>query len=202
MTETLLAVFAKHWTPGKVKTRLAASFGEERAAAYYREFLTTTLRRFDGVGDVRTIVFTPALSRKEFAALAGATWQLTPQSEGDLGARLSAFLEATLGKLARRVVILGADSPTLPVEYVREAFERLESHPVVLGPSEDGGYYLLGASGVVPPIFDGMPWSESTLFAATLERLASRGVAAHQLPPWYDIDDVASLDRYLAEKIV
>ncbi|MEX2185590.1 MAG: TIGR04282 family arsenosugar biosynthesis glycosyltransferase [Pirellulales bacterium] len=199
MTETLLAVFAKHWTPGGVKTRLAASVGETQAANYYRDFLATTLRRFEAVADVRAVVFTPEARREEFAALSGQSWQLIPQADGDLGQRLAAFLAAALLKIARRVVILGADSPTLPFEYVQEAFGRLDSNPVVLGPSGDGGYYLLGVSGAVPPIFDHMPWSEPALLAATLERLAANGIAAHQLPPWYDIDDADDLKRYLAE---
>lgn len=200
VSETLLAVFAKYWTPGEVKTRLAASIGADRAAAYYREFFAATLRRFGAVADVRTLVFTPDSRRDEFAALAGPAWRLVPQATGDLGARLDAFLAAALDKLARRVVILGADSPTLPVEYVREAFAHLKSQPVVLGPSDDGGYYLVGASGRVPPIFDDMPWSRPTLLAATLERLASCGIDAHMLPPWYDVDDAASLGRYLCER--
>lgn len=199
MIETLLAVFAKYWEPGKVKTRLAASVGDARAAAYYREFLTTTLRRFGSIADSRMVVFTPEQRREEFAALAVPTWALMPQSNGDLGERLRTFLETTLNRVARRVVILGADSPTLPVEYVREAFDRLATHSVVLGPSEDGGYYLLGASGTVPPIFADMPWSQPTLLEATLDRLSQHRIAPHMLAKWHDIDDAESLERHLAE---
>lgn len=198
MIETLLAVFAKYWEPGQVKTRLAASVGNERAAAYYRKFLATTLRRFESVADTRMVVFTPANRRDEFAALAGAAWELMPQGCGNLGERMRTFLEATLNRIARRVVILGADSPTLPLEYVQEALGRLATHSVVLGPSEDGGYYLLGASGAVPPIFNNMPWSDSTLLEATLDRLCQRDVASHLLGTWYDVDDAESLARYLA----
>ncbi|RIK77526.1 MAG: glycosyltransferase [Planctomycetota bacterium] len=198
MIETLLAVFAKYWEPGQVKTRLAASVGNERAAAYYRKFLATTLRRFESVADTRMVVFTPANRRDDFTALAGPAWELMPQCDGDLGNRLRSFLEATLNRVARRVVILGADSPTLPLEYVQEALGRLATHSVVLGPSEDGGYYLLGASGAVPPIFDNMPWSDSTLLEATLDRLCQRDVASHLLGTWYDVDDAESLARYLA----
>lgn len=200
MIDTLLAVFAKYWEPGNVKTRLAASVGSFRATAYYRGFLTTTLRRFESIADSRVVVFTPASRREEFAVLAGFAWELTPQSDGDLGERLRAFLESMLNRVARRVVILGADSPTLPVEYVQNAFDRLASHSVVLGPSEDGGYYLLGASGAVPAIFDNMPWSQPTLLDATLDRLAQHGVAPHLLAKWHDIDDAESLARYLSAK--
>ena len=198
MTETLLAVFAKHWTPGQVKTRLADSIGAEQAALHYRQFLATTLRRFADIAEERMVVFSPADRREDFAALCGVAWQLVPQGEGDLGARMAAFLGAMLDKTARRIVILGADSPDLPVDFVRQAFAALESSSVVLGPSDDGGYYLLGARGTPPPIFDHMPWSQPTLLAATTTRLAEHRIAAHLLPLWYDIDDEASLRRYLA----
>jgi hypothetical protein len=200
MIDTLLAVFAKYWQPGDVKTRLAVAVGDHQAAAYYREFLATTLRRFADVGEGRAVVYTPQSRRNEFAALAGSRWWLLPQAGGDLGQRLAAFLATALATIARRVVIVGADSPTLPVEYVREAFDQLATHPVVLGPSEDGGYYLVGASGAVPPIFDVMPWSEPTLLEATLARLAEHGICPHLLPAWYDVDDAESLSRHLREQ--
>lgn len=200
MIETLLAVFAKYWEPGQVKTRLAASVGEERAAAYYREFLATTLRRFESIADSRTVAFTPANRRDEFAALAGPAWELMPQGCGNLGERMRTFLEATLNRVARRVVILGADSPTLPVEYVDEAIDQLVTHSVVLGPSEDGGYYLLGVSNDVPPIFDAMPWSEPVLCAATLARLSQYPISVHLLSKWYDVDDEETFKRYAAEQ--
>jgi glycosyltransferase A (GT-A) superfamily protein (DUF2064 family) len=91
------------------------------------------------------------------------------------------------------VVAIGADSPTLPVEYVRRAFELLVERPVVLGPARDGGYYLVGASEDVPPIFSDIDWGTARVWQQTVTRLNESRIPFHELPPWYDIDTARDL---------
>ena len=186
MVARVLGLFAKRPAPGAVKTRLGPS--PDWAARVARAFLLDTVARLSAVAARRVIAFAPADAAAEFAALAAGRFALTPQADGDLGRRLSAFLAAQLESGAESVVLVGADSPTLPVGYVEQAFEELRTADVVLGPAADGGYYLLGCGRRLPPIFDGVAWGASRVLAETVARLADPAWRLALLPPWYDVD--------------
>jgi rSAM/selenodomain-associated transferase 1 len=194
-----LAIFAKYWEPGRAKTRLARDLGSAAACRLSRAFLVTALQRLAQVADRRTLVFAPADRRTEFAALAASEWSLVEQAEGDLGARLKQFFTSALRTENDRFVLIGADSPTLPLAYVEQAFRLLESYPVVLGPAADGGYYLVGARHRPPPIFDRIDWSTSAVWRQTLDRLREAECPYAELPPWYDVDELADFERLRAE---
>ncbi len=196
---TLLGLFAKYWEPGHVKTRLAATIGDERAAQLHRAFLETLLRRFDGAAARRVLVFSPADRVEAFRDLADQTWDVQPQSAGDLGRRMQAFFETAFAGGAEKAVLLGSDSPTLPRHVMQEAFRRLDQAPVVLGPTADGGYYLIGAAGSAPPVFEGVAWSTPAVWPDTLERLAAAGLSHQVLPRWYDVDEADDLTRLREE---
>lgn len=189
-----LSLFAKYWSPGRVKTRLAASVGAERAAEFYRVSLECLLRRFGEDADQRCLVIDPPEQRSAFEQVAGDRWTCLAQVEGDLGQRLSQHLEQCLQRDATaRYVVIGADSPNLPSAYLEEAFAALKESPVVLGPSADGGYYLVGLRDQVPPIFDAIDWSTDRVWEQTLSCLKSCQLPFHKLPVWYDIDHVEDL---------
>lgn len=190
-----LGMFAKFWTPGEVKTRLAADVGLEPAARLHQAFLQTLVERFAHAGDRRTLVFSPANKLGEFRTLRAASWRFEPQGEGDLGRRMQAYFEAAFAAGAERVVLIGSDSPTLPSGFVESAFDMLERRPVVLGPAADGGYYLVGAAGQPPPIFEGMAWSQPTVFAETITKLEAARLEYATLPGWYDVDAIEDLRR-------
>jgi rSAM/selenodomain-associated transferase 1 len=192
-----LALFAKYWQSGEVKTRLAASIGPVSAAEMHRRFLKALVQRLENLSCGKVIAFTPVHRRDEFAKLPGGSWTLEPQVEGDLGQRMGAFFEGAFRAGAARVVVLGSDSPSLPVDWVTRAFHQLRQNPVVLGPSADGGYYLLGmaASGRLPPIFEGIPWGTSAVRQLTETRLQEAGIQFSQLPDWYDVDHLDDLRR-------
>lgn len=194
-----LGIFAKYWQPGSVKTRLADSIGPEAAAHLQRQFLVTLLGRFGHASDERALVFDPPERREDFAALISPRWQLAPQSEGGLGARMRAFVESALAAGSQRVVLIGADSPTLPVAYVRQAFELLRNNPVVLGPAGDGGYYLVGLADRIPAMFENIDWGTSAVWEQTQQALRREGVAWVETPAWYDVDELADLERLRAE---
>jgi hypothetical protein len=173
-----------------VKTRLAAATSPAFAADVAAAFLGDFLGRLTPLAVTRLLAYAPADALAHFAALVADRFALVPQGPGDLGARLSTFFAAQFAAGAERVVVVGTDSPTMPIPYVVEAFDRLSESDVVLGPATDGGYYLVGCAGRLPPIFDGIPWSGPGVLAVTVERLTQVGARLALLPPWYDVDTV------------
>ena len=135
----------------------------------------------------RVVAFAPDDAKADFTALVRGRFDLRPQGDGDLGIRMARFLTTEHAAGAEAVVLVGADSPTLPVDYVERAFAELERADVVLGPATDGGYYLLGCGRRVPPIFDGVRWGTSRVLADTMACLPADWRLA-LLPPWYDVD--------------
>jgi uncharacterized protein len=195
---TTLGIFAKFWQPGAVKTRLGARVGNEIAASLHRHFVQTLLRRFAGIADRHILCFTPAESAESFLQLDHSCWTLEPQASGDLGARMRHFfLGLNSDPTPTRTVLIGSDSPDLPLEILAEAFDKLRDFPVVLGPADDGGYYLIGLSQEPPPIFDHIPWSTAEVWPQTIARLESLKIPYHALPGWYDVDDDIGLNKLL-----
>ncbi len=190
-----LGMFAKFWQPGLVKTRLAAAIGAPAAARVHQHCLAALVTRFGETADRRVLCVTPPEQAPAFSALAGGQWQITAQCAGDLGQRMRHYFEQSLSTGADRVVLIGADSPTLPGEYLNEAFRRLAEVPVVLGPSDDGGYYLIGLSRPPPDIFQDVAWGTANVWRQTVARLQAAGERYHELPSWYDIDTVDDLAR-------
>jgi rSAM/selenodomain-associated transferase 1 len=190
-----LGVFVRHWTPGEVKTRLAAAVGANAAAEVYRVSVEVTLQRFGAVGDRRVVAYTPPESREEIGGVTGRNWELRAQASGDLGARMQGFFEDAFGGGAERVVLIGSDSPTLPGEHVEQAFDELRRAPVVLGPAEDGGYYLIGLARPMPELFHDIAWSTPAVYEQTLARAAAMAVGYVALPWWHDFDTLEDLRR-------
>jgi rSAM/selenodomain-associated transferase 1 len=188
VTQAVLGLFAKRPDPGRVKTRLAADTSPEWAARVADAFLRDTVERFAAVPARRVLAFTPPDAQDFFAALVGGRFELTPQADGDLGCRLGSFADGHLRAGARKVVLVGTDSPTLPVEWVTQAFAELDSADVILGPATDGGYYLIGLTPNAPPLFDGIVWSGPDVLRATVERLTGTPHRLALLPAWYDVD--------------
>jgi rSAM/selenodomain-associated transferase 1 len=185
--ERVLGLFAKWPAPGSVKTRLAAAGGPAWGARVARAFLLDSLDRLAAVDARRVLAFAPAESEADFAALT-SRFTLTPQGEGDLGQRLAGFVGGQLDAGARAVVVVGTDSPTLPMAYVEQAFAELERADAVLGPATDGGYYLVGCGPHRPPLFEGIAWSTGRVLVDTVAALSDPGWKLALLPPWYDVD--------------
>lgn len=191
-------MFVKYWEPGRVKTRLAKRIGARPAAVIYRSFVAALVTRFALTGDDRVLCFAPPSQREAFIKAGGSSWRATAQTEGDLGRRMTTFFEQTFARGAERVVLIGSDSPDLPIEYVQQAFRTLEHDDVVLGPTEDGGYYLVGMSGLHVEIFAGIDWSTASVWQQTTERITAANLTSAHLPRWYDVDEAADLARLRA----
>ena len=172
---------------GTVKTRLA---GENAAwgARVAQAFLLDTLQRLSQVDAHRVLAFAPVEREADFAAIVSNRFDLTPQAAGDLGQRLAVFVDQHLEAGARAVVVVGTDSPTMPVEYIERAFALLKNADVVLGPATDGGYYLIGCGPDHPPLFENISWSSGSVLAETVACLTEPRWRLSLLPPWYDVD--------------
>lgn len=199
MSDECLGLFAKYWQPGQVKTRLATVIGAERAAAAYFQFVSTLLERLDGCCEQKWLAFTPTERASQFDAILPDGWQSEPQAAGDLGLRMKAFFEHRLAAGCQRVVLLGSDSPHVPLEYIQQAFDQLQRHDVVLGPTEDGGYWLVGAAGGVPDIFEAIPWSTPQVWSSSLAAIRTAGLSHAVLPTFYDIDEHDDLRRLVSD---
>lgn len=186
--------------PGRVKTRLAPALRADGATALYRAF-TEDLCAALGRRFAMVLACTPGTADPFLARLARRYGvALVPQGPGDLGARMRRVAAAALAT-ATRVVVIGSDAPTLGPVRVAEAFRALRRRRVVLGPSLDGGYYLLGLRAPMPDVFTRIPWGSARVLARTLGRLRAEGVTPALLPCWYDVDtpaDLAILRRHLA----
>jgi rSAM/selenodomain-associated transferase 1 len=196
-----LIVVAKRPAPGNTKTRLSPPLSPEQASALYECFLADTLdqiRQVEGVE--RVIAYLPAQAHGYFHRLA-PDFQLIQQQGADLGARLDHALTSYLSHGYDHAVIMDSDSPTLPAEHLSQAFTALsDGAQVVLGPCEDGGYYLIGCSQPVPRLLREVRMSTPTVAADTIRLANEAGLHLVQLPTWYDVDDGASLVR-LAQEI-
>ena len=192
-------VFVKNPVPGQVKTRLIPHLSPEQAASLYQAFLVDWCNALSSISTAhRVIAYTPPEGLSALQALIGEDPVYIPQAGGSLGERLIAAARWACDQGYTKFLFVGSDSPTLPIQYVERAFDLLESRDVVIGPSVDGGYYLIGfsqhgASLSVPTIFEGIAWSTEIVFRQTLEKIQEINAQLGLLPPWYDVDTPAGL---------
>jgi rSAM/selenodomain-associated transferase 1 len=193
MFRSSLIVFARPPVAGFAKTRLIPRLGAERAARLYGAFLAdvcaTGAAAAATVGARRVLAVAGDPAHPSLAGLDG--WERVAQADGDLGQRMRVAIDAELLR-AERVCLVGSDAPTVPHAYLEQAFALLVTHEVVVGPSTDGGYWLIGARRAIPELFTAMPWSTPRVLVETLARLRGRSVGL--LPFHYDVDEPADLE--------
>ena len=195
-----LIVVAKQPAPGKTKTRLSPPLKPEQASKLYECFLHDTLDLIRQIEQVQPVIaFLPAKAETYFHQLA-PDFDLIQQNGPDLGARLDNAVSSYLSHGYQRVVIMNSDSPTLPPAHLSQAFMFLEFEvDVVLGPCDDGGYYLIGVKRPVPRLFRDVQMSTPTVAADTIALAVEEGLKVHLLPTWYDVDNASSLIRLTKE---
>jgi uncharacterized protein len=192
-----VAIMAKAPRPGAVKTRLCPPLLAAEAAALYRCFLLDKIAAVQALSGVRPMVaYTPDEAQTEFAMLA-PDFALVPQRGRDLGARLHTTLASLLAAGHPGAIAVDSDTPTLPREFLQQAVDCLTGPgpDVVLGPTEDGGYYLIGVRVANRALFDDMPWSTSAVLEITLRRAAAAGLQTVCTPAWFDVDTPDDLRR-------
>lgn len=195
MRNCRLLIFTRYPVAGKTKTRLIPVLGPEGAARLQQrltEKLIGEARLLEEKYGTQTTVLYQGGSRHEVTAWLGRII-CREQATGDLGRKMRRALEEAFLEGAERAVLVGTDIPDLSVDILAEAFTALTARDVVLGPSRDGGYYLVGlaasaAPDLLGPLFDDMVWSNGEVLALTLRRLAEAGRTAALLPALADID--------------
>jgi uncharacterized protein len=199
MTDAHLLVFAKAPQPGCVKTRLVPPLTPEGAAAVYEAALRDVIAGALGSGARVRILFDDTPGAEAYFARAFPELERRPQCAGDLGRRLCAALATRFAEGAESVAVIGADSPTLPGAYLSEGLAALREADGVLGPADDGGYYLIGVRRDAWPeaatLFREVPWSTDRVVQITLQRAAEIGLELRVLARWYDIDRAEDLAR-------
>lgn len=195
-----LIIAAKEPALGMVKTRLAATVGADAALALYRCFLADTVALADTIPACQlAFSFWPAASSAFFARLRPDSL-LLPQRGANLGERMLSAFEQAGANGYDRIVLLGSDIPGLPAAHVARAFAALERQPAVLGPADDGGYYLIGLRAPQPALFhSGIAWSTPSVARQTFAAAAAAGIAIASVPLWYDIDTADDLRRLYAD---
>ena len=183
------------------ETRLQPLLPDSDIAALYDGFLRDRISQVRSLrGVVPVIAYTPAASRPFFAELA-SDFLLLPQMGDGLSARLTCLFQHLLGLGHDGVIATDSDSPTLPTEHLQSAVDRLAEPgaDLVLGPSDDGGYYLIGLRRGYSALFDEIPWSTPQVYDETLRRAEALGVRVTALPRWYDVDTPVEFERLRAE---
>jgi uncharacterized protein len=204
-SQCALAVMAKAPRPGKVKTRLAPPLTLEQAAGLNACFLRDTAANVGAVAAsgcaAGVISYTPVGDEGFFDNLLPGDFALIPQRGDGFGERLLATAQDLLSCGYGSVCLIDSDSPTVPAAAFEQAIGELqkEGDRVVLGPSEDGGYYLIGLKCAHPEVFADIAWSTSSVFAETVAAAKAAGIEVVVLPLWYDVDDGETLELLTAE---
>jgi rSAM/selenodomain-associated transferase 1 len=200
MVQIAMVIMAKQPQPGAVKTRLCPPLSSQAAAALYQAFLLDKIAQVDRLkAACPVIAYTPDAARNYFADIA-PQFLLVPQQGDGLGARLVNTFTYLFATGYTGVLAIDSDTPTLPTEFLQQAIERiaLPQYDVVLGPSEDGGYYLIGLRALHRELFEDMPWSTAAVIPETRQRAKTKGLTVTDLPTWFDIDTPEELARLRA----
>jgi rSAM/selenodomain-associated transferase 1 len=195
----ILLVFAKVPRPGEVKTRLTPFLTPQEAARLYDAFLRDALALYARLEADVQLHLAPPLPADGLGDVPDRISVHEQRGEG-LGPRMAHAFEAAFEDGGDRVAVVGTDHPTLPLSALRRGFEALDTErSVCLGPSADGGFYLLGMRTFVPALFDGMTYSHAQVFDDTLRRAQDADAEVTVLPRWYDVDTPEALRRLLED---
>jgi len=223
----LLMVFLKEPIPGRVKTRLASDVGDENATRYYKALVEVLLRQLQGLNNCRIrFCYAPDDAGDairfwilpEMRAASGPSDELYlaptshliddlsqeidfhPQGEGDLGDRMTRAFTQGFDEGFQEVCVIGSDCPECGSRWINAAFSRLSANKprqVVIGPSQDGGYYLLALESPAPSLFEKIPWSDSKVLSATLSAASTEKLRVELLPELSDVDHLGDWERVL-----
>ena len=196
-----LILFGRYPAPGRTKTRLIPLLGAARAADFQRELTERTLGTDRSVARRRAADLEACFeggSRAKLRRWLGPDLIFSEQSSGDLGERMkTAFLEA-FRQGGQQVVLHGTDIPGLTTQHIDDAFDALKSHDLVLGPSTDGGYWLIGLKKPAD-LFDRMEWGSSNVFDKTVAAARKEGLSVHVLSPLTDMDTGEAIRHWMPD---
>ena len=187
----LLIIFAKVPELGKAKTRLAVDLGDEQTLEVYRELLEHTRRITLPLSQDKIVYYTPYIDTND--QWCNQYYQKALQPEGDLGERMRFAFSQGFAQGYSRICIIGTDCFDLRTEHLEQAFDALQKHNVVLGPSQDGGYYLLGMNQLYSSLFSNKVWSTESVADDTRRDIKQQQLSLRELPTLNDIDNINDL---------
>lgn len=193
-----LSLFARPPIPGQVKTRLIPTLGAAAALQIYTRLCAASLHLARQLNHSRGVELVLWHSEPDPGLLVdwGKGMRLCPQCPGDLGQKMfHAFAQGKAAGVARQVII-GMDCPELTLRHLQHAFDSLKHHDLVLGPALDGGYYLIGLSEPILPLFQGVAWSTDQVLRQSLAIAQAQGLSHHLLEPLSDLDEPSDLERF------
>jgi len=204
-----LIIFVKTPVAGKVKTRLQPHLSTVKILKLYKSFVSEIMDRCATLRGVDKFLGCAPAKEDDFLLGLSKTYKLEGfnQKGKDLGEKLINAFKEHFRRGYTKVVIIGSDSPTIPVDFIKQAFKKLDKKDFVVGPCCDGGYYLVGAKKMFNKVFRGIPWDSSEVLNKTLDKLDSLDVKFSLLPFWYDVDTIDDLRffkkhlRYLSKNI-
>jgi rSAM/selenodomain-associated transferase 1 len=210
--KSALGIFFRSPALGKVKKRLAYEIGEDAALKAYESMLNATIEnvsKLKGIdiygfyeGEITSLNFrmpsdNPPIPPLEKSGKEGfEKLPLVAQEGGNLGERMYKAIQWFFDKGYQKVLLIGTDSPDLPLFFIKEAFQKLDSYELVIGPSEDGGYYLIGMKEPLEMVFKNMEWGSDTVLNDTILHVHTAKKSYFLLSEWYDIDDFNTLNRW------
>jgi rSAM/selenodomain-associated transferase 1 len=193
--DNCVLIFVKYPVDGKVKTRLAQDLGGQIVREIYKCFVKDLVDMLDVLGVDVEVLFDPPDAREQFGNWLGSERCYFAQAGEDLGERMrNAFFHA-FSKDYKGVVIIGSDSPDLPSVFIERGLESLNDNDAVVGPSSDGGYYLIGFSteGFLKEAFEDILWSSEDVCRVTIEKLEKHKRKLYVLEQWHDVDTLEDL---------
>jgi rSAM/selenodomain-associated transferase 1 len=195
ITDNCVLFFVKYPFQDKVKTRLAAELGEEVVIELYKNFVLDMLSTIRRLNVPIRIYFHPESAGDKMKGWLGEQYAYIAQEGSNLGQRMKNALAQTFEENFSRAILVGSDIPDLPADFLIQALQSLESHHAVIGPSSDGGYYLIGFSKAhfLPKAFDGISWSTENVFQQTIDVLEKHSSNIHILLQWFDVDTPVDL---------
>jgi rSAM/selenodomain-associated transferase 1 len=202
---TAFVIMAKAPQPGAVKTRLVPPLSAETAAAlsacFIRDMAALVDRTIRGRAAYGYVGYAPIGAEADFEGLLPAGFGLVPQGDGDLTTRLITITQGMFETGIGALCLMNSDSPSLPNSALATALDALErpGDRVVLGPAEDGGYYLIGVKAPHMGLFRDIAWSTDVVLRQTLDRARQLGLSVELLEPWYDVDTGPELSRLRTE---
>lgn len=196
-SKSALGIFFRIPELGKVKKRLAQQIGNELALKVYEVMLYQTIKKVEKLNGIDIYGFYEGSIKLPVEL--PTTFTYIPQTGKGLGQKMSNAVASLFEKGYDNVVLIGSDSPDLPSDYIKEAFQMLGSNELVIGPAKDGGYYLIGMSKPLKEIFKGIVWGGDNVLKDTLLKAKEVHIKHFLLPEWYDIDDLESLKRWLGD---
>ena len=202
MKKAAIVIMAKQPAVGRTKTRLCPPLTPVEAAALYEALLRDTIDLVAGLDGIQlAIAVTPPEATESFGCISPPDTHLLSVACADIGDCLNQVLGRLLADGHPQAIAINSDGPTLPADHLRQAVRLLDSvdTDVVLGPSEDGGYYLIGLKQPQPGIFRDVAWSTERVTDESLARAEALGLNVALLPPWYDVDTATDMKRLRAE---